>query len=179
MGRAWTLRSWSFPKTLAQSQTQFRDGHRRRVQGDLRRAEKLLPRIPRVFGNLKTWHLGTHYGVGVHASWSGALPRAVSFGVNPIGRIQQTSDLPPSCRSLGGSLAAISWFRQSTKSLDTAQRHGWRSDPRADVRRRAWGTFAAMSSLGHLSWVRGAECSVRKSLRDSRSDSHIPSEFPA
>ncbi len=29
-----------------------------------------------------------------------------------------------SCRSPSGSLAAISWFRHSTKSLDTAQRHG-------------------------------------------------------
>src|SRR5437870_12792746 len=32
---------------------------------------------------------------------------------------------------------AISWFRQSTKSLDTAQRHGMAIRPWADVRRRA------------------------------------------
>jgi hypothetical protein len=34
------------------------------AQGDPRRAGKLLPRVHRVFGNLKTWLLGTHHGVG-------------------------------------------------------------------------------------------------------------------
>ncbi|MBI5710652.1 MAG: IS1595 family transposase [Candidatus Eisenbacteria bacterium] len=38
--------------------------HRPRTQGDPKRAEKLLPRIHRVFGNLKTWLRGTHHGVG-------------------------------------------------------------------------------------------------------------------
>jgi transposase-like protein len=37
--------------------------HRPRVQGDPKRAEKLSPRIHRVFGNLKTWLRGTHHGV--------------------------------------------------------------------------------------------------------------------
>ena len=38
--------------------------HRPRTQGDPRRASKILPRIHRVFGNLKTWLRGTHHGVG-------------------------------------------------------------------------------------------------------------------
>jgi transposase-like protein len=38
--------------------------HRPHTQGDPKRAEKLLPRVHRVFGNLKTWLLGTHHGVG-------------------------------------------------------------------------------------------------------------------
>src|SRR5207247_7676171 len=38
--------------------------HRARTQGDPRRAGKILPRIHRVFGNLKTWLRGTHHGVG-------------------------------------------------------------------------------------------------------------------
>jgi len=38
--------------------------HRSRVQGDRRRGSKILPRIHRVFGNLKTWLRGTHHGVG-------------------------------------------------------------------------------------------------------------------
>jgi transposase-like protein len=38
--------------------------HRPRTQEDPRRAEKLLPRIHRVFGNLKAWLVGTHHGVG-------------------------------------------------------------------------------------------------------------------
>src|SRR6266705_5785241 len=41
--------------------------HRARTQGDPRRAEKLLPRGHRVFGNLKAWLVGTHHGVaGAH-----------------------------------------------------------------------------------------------------------------
>lgn len=41
--------------------------HRARTQGDPRRAEKLLPRVHRVFGNLKAWLVGTHHGVaGAH-----------------------------------------------------------------------------------------------------------------
>jgi transposase-like protein len=41
--------------------------HRARTQGDPRRAEKLLPRVHRVFGNLKAWLVGTHQGVaGAH-----------------------------------------------------------------------------------------------------------------
>jgi len=41
-------------------------GYRRRArtQGDPRRASKILPRIHRVFGNLKTWLRGSHHGVG-------------------------------------------------------------------------------------------------------------------
>jgi transposase-like protein/ribosomal protein L37AE/L43A len=38
--------------------------HRPRIQGDPARAEKVLPRVHRVFGNLKTWLRGTHHGVG-------------------------------------------------------------------------------------------------------------------
>jgi transposase-like protein len=38
--------------------------HRSRTQGDPRRASKILPRIHRVIGNLKTWLRGTHHGVG-------------------------------------------------------------------------------------------------------------------
>ena len=39
--------------------------HRARTQGpDPRRAARILPRIHRVFGNLKTWLRGTHHGVG-------------------------------------------------------------------------------------------------------------------
>jgi transposase-like protein len=38
--------------------------HRPRVQGDPKRANKILPRVHRVFGNLKTWLRGTHHGVG-------------------------------------------------------------------------------------------------------------------
>lgn len=37
--------------------------HRPRVQGDPKRAEKLSPRIHRVFGNLQTWLRGTYHGV--------------------------------------------------------------------------------------------------------------------
>jgi transposase-like protein len=38
--------------------------HRPRIQGDSRRAGKLLPHVHRVFGNLQTWLRGTHHGVG-------------------------------------------------------------------------------------------------------------------
>jgi transposase-like protein len=39
--------------------------HRARTQGaDPRMTAKILPRIHRVFGNLKTWLRGTHHGVG-------------------------------------------------------------------------------------------------------------------
>ena len=38
--------------------------HRPRTQREPKRAEKILPRIHRVFGNLKTWLRGTHHGVG-------------------------------------------------------------------------------------------------------------------
>ncbi len=38
--------------------------HRPRTQGPAERAGKILPRIHRVFGNLKTWLGGTHHGVG-------------------------------------------------------------------------------------------------------------------
>ena len=38
--------------------------HRPRTQGEPKRAETILPRIHRVFGNLKTWLRGTHHGVG-------------------------------------------------------------------------------------------------------------------
>ena len=38
--------------------------HRPRTQREPKRAEKILPRIHRVFGNLKTWLAGTHHGVG-------------------------------------------------------------------------------------------------------------------
>lgn len=37
--------------------------HRPRTQGDPKRADKVLPRVHRVFGNLKTWLRGTHHGV--------------------------------------------------------------------------------------------------------------------
>jgi transposase-like protein len=37
--------------------------HRPKVQGTPERAQKILPRIHRVFGNLKTWLRGTHHGV--------------------------------------------------------------------------------------------------------------------
>lgn len=37
--------------------------HRPKVQGSPEHAEKVLPRIHRVFGNLKTWLRGTHHGV--------------------------------------------------------------------------------------------------------------------
>jgi transposase-like protein len=37
--------------------------HRPRTQGDPKRADKVLPHIHRVFGNLKTWLRGTHHGV--------------------------------------------------------------------------------------------------------------------
>jgi len=37
--------------------------HRPQTQGDRKRADKLLPRVHRVFGNLKTWLRGTHHGV--------------------------------------------------------------------------------------------------------------------
>lgn len=37
--------------------------HRPRTQGEPKRAEKILPRVHRVFGNLKTWLGGTHHGV--------------------------------------------------------------------------------------------------------------------
>jgi len=38
--------------------------HRPRTQGAPERAGRILPRIHRVFGNLKTWLRGTHHGVG-------------------------------------------------------------------------------------------------------------------
>jgi transposase-like protein len=38
--------------------------HRPRTQGNPKQAEKVLPRVHRVFGNLKTWLRGTHHGVG-------------------------------------------------------------------------------------------------------------------
>ena len=38
--------------------------HRPHTQGDRRRSTQILPRIHRVFGNLKTWLRGTHHGVG-------------------------------------------------------------------------------------------------------------------
>ena len=38
--------------------------HRPRTQGPAERAGKILPRIHRIFGNLKTWLSGTHHGVG-------------------------------------------------------------------------------------------------------------------
>lgn len=38
--------------------------HRPKTQGAPERAAKLLPRVHRVFGNLKTWLRGTHHGVG-------------------------------------------------------------------------------------------------------------------
>ena len=38
--------------------------HRPRTQGAPERAARILPRIHRVFGNLKTWLRGTHHGVG-------------------------------------------------------------------------------------------------------------------
>ena len=38
--------------------------HRPRLQGAPQRAATILPRVHRVFGNLKTWLRGTHYGVG-------------------------------------------------------------------------------------------------------------------
>ncbi len=38
--------------------------HRPHVQGNPKRADKILPRVHRVFGNLKTWLRGTHHGVG-------------------------------------------------------------------------------------------------------------------
>jgi len=38
--------------------------HRPKTQGDPERAAKILPRVHRVFGNLKTWLRGTHHGVG-------------------------------------------------------------------------------------------------------------------
>ncbi len=38
--------------------------HRPRTQREPKRAAKILPRIHRVFGNLKTWLVGTHHGVG-------------------------------------------------------------------------------------------------------------------
>jgi len=38
--------------------------HWPRTQGAPHRAEKLLPRVHRVFGNLKAWLVGTHHGVG-------------------------------------------------------------------------------------------------------------------
>jgi transposase-like protein len=38
--------------------------HRPRTQGGPERAARILPRIHRVFGNLKTWLRGTHHGVG-------------------------------------------------------------------------------------------------------------------
>jgi transposase-like protein len=37
--------------------------HRPRTQREPQRAEKILPRVHRVFGNLKTWLRGTHHGV--------------------------------------------------------------------------------------------------------------------
>src|SRR2546427_235101 len=44
------------------SETGYR--HRPRTQREPRRAEKVLPRVHRVFGNLKTSLRGTHHGVG-------------------------------------------------------------------------------------------------------------------
>ncbi len=38
--------------------------HRPKIQGDPKRAAKILPRVHRVFGNLQTWLRGTHHGVG-------------------------------------------------------------------------------------------------------------------
>jgi transposase-like protein len=38
--------------------------HRSRTQGEPERAAKILPRVHRAFGNLKTWLRGTHHGVG-------------------------------------------------------------------------------------------------------------------
>ena len=38
--------------------------HRPRTQRQPARAERILPRVHRVFGNLKTWLRGTHHGVG-------------------------------------------------------------------------------------------------------------------
>lgn len=38
--------------------------HRPHTQGTAERAGKILPRIHRVFGNLKSWLVGTHHGVG-------------------------------------------------------------------------------------------------------------------
>lgn len=38
--------------------------HRPRTQGARKRADKILPRVHRVFGNLQTWLRGTHHGVG-------------------------------------------------------------------------------------------------------------------
>jgi len=38
--------------------------HEPHVQGGPEGAEKYLPRIHRAFGNLKTWLLGTHHGIG-------------------------------------------------------------------------------------------------------------------
>jgi transposase-like protein len=40
--------------------------HRPRTQRQPERAERILPRVHRVFGNLKTWLRGTHHGVGHH-----------------------------------------------------------------------------------------------------------------
>ena len=40
------------------------DRRRPRTQRQPERAEKILPRVHRVFGNLKTWLRGTHHGVG-------------------------------------------------------------------------------------------------------------------
>jgi transposase-like protein len=43
--------------------------HRPTTQGDPRNGSKLLPRVHRVFYNLKTWLAGTHHGIGrEHAS---------------------------------------------------------------------------------------------------------------
>lgn len=38
--------------------------HRPHTHGDPRKPPKILPRIHRVFGNLKTWLRGTHHGIG-------------------------------------------------------------------------------------------------------------------
>lgn len=38
--------------------------HRPRIQREPKRAERILPRVHRVFGNLQTWLRGTHHGVG-------------------------------------------------------------------------------------------------------------------
>jgi len=38
--------------------------HRPKTQGAAENAAKLLPRVHRVFSNLKTWLMGTHHGVG-------------------------------------------------------------------------------------------------------------------
>ena len=38
--------------------------HRPTTQGDPRNGSKLLPRVHRVFSNLKTWLAGTHHGIG-------------------------------------------------------------------------------------------------------------------